>query len=707
MNSDITPRRFPGAIVFSVLLALSITILFINQMASAQWQADATLTPLLTIDKQVDRSGAAAGSTLVYTVVVNNLGTTAANNVTFTDTLPADLQYVNNSLTIIPSQAFTTSANVTNNMITWSGSIGAGGAITTLFEATIDNAAVIGSSITNTATITGTGSLLFDDAVITVIPPLVITKQVDQAEAEPGSELVYTVVVSNTGSIAATATFTDALPAELTYVANSLNISTNQAFTTTVTLADGVINWDASLGPGGSITTMFNATVGASVPLGSSVTNIAAVSHSDIPLTAVATTLITHVVPITKYIYMPSIYRGLTAPTLQATTPTADYAWTVSWNQVEGAVTGYRLEEAFDANFTNNLTVYNLGSNVTSRNIQHNPPASGIYYYRVRAEAAGNSGPWSNVVPVYVASPVNLTNSLPSFDNGWTMSWNSAPGASAYELQESLRSDFSSDVQSFNTGTATSKGIVHGFNTTNIRYYRVRALYTSAPGPWSNTVRVVSSYQDVFNSNATGWAMRRTDNTNYNVFYRDNADFQVELANANDYVLVSPLAPTVELGYQIEFRAKLTNPADRHMYGLVFGGDWNGNTCPNNDYSSCFTHYYLFRVQYRSNNGAPFLEFKVNRISGHDSNNQPEGVILIDWVKATAAAPGDWNKWRIEVEADGDIKVSLGDTRLASVRDDTLTQFIGDYFGLWGETKENGAFKVNFDDIQIRRQKPQ
>ncbi|MCB8966833.1 MAG: DUF11 domain-containing protein [Ardenticatenaceae bacterium] len=707
MKTVITPRRFPGAIFLSVFLALSMTLLLVSSLlASGTLEPDNIMAPALTIDKQVDQAGAAAGSTIAYTIVVNNTGDEATQAI-FTDTLPADLAYVANSLDIAFTSAFTTGVGVSGDTITWTGSIGPGGSITTIFQATVDGAAQIGGTITNTANVTGTGSLLSDSAVITVIPPLVIDKGVDQSEAEPGSTLIYTVVVTNTGSVAASAAFTDALPVELDYVANTLQVIPASAFTTTTTVANDVINWTGSLGPGGSVTTIFNATVDDALPLGSSVTNIATVSNNGVPLMAEVTTLITNVTPITKYIYMPFISKPLAAPTLQATTPTVDNSWTVSWSQVAGLVTGYRLEEAFDANFTSSVTVFNLDDAVTSRNIQHNPPSSGTYYYRVRAESGNNPGPWSNVVPVFAISDLNLKSTIPDYDNKWTLSWDSAGGVSHYELQESRRDDFSSEVETFNTGTATSKQVQHIFSTDNIRYYRVRAVYNGNPGPWSDTVKVISGYKDVFLSNTTNWAMRRSDTSNYNVLYRDNDNLQVELANANDYILVAPLAPAVGMNYEIEFEAKLSNPEDRHMYGLVFGGDWNGESCPNSGYTNCFTQYYQLRIQYRTNNGAPFLEFKLKRIDGHDSNNQPVGPVLIDWTKATAAVPDDWNVWVVEVESDGDIKISLGDTRIGTVRDEDMPADLGDYFGFWGETNDVGALKIRFDDIQVRHQKAQ
>lgn len=707
METMVSQRRFSGAFLVSLLLALSLVFLLVNGLLAADKLTDDTfLAPSLAINKQVDQATAAAGSTLAYTVILSNNGDGTANTV-FTDTLPVELTYNVGSLDTTTNNAIETGVGVSGNVITWTGSIGPDGTATILFSAALDGGLSVGSTVTNTAVVTGTGSLLTDTAVTQIVdlPSLTVEKQVDQTEAEPGDTLAYTVVITNIDTTIVSAVFTDTLPAEVTYVANSLATDGSQVIETGIGVSGGVITWTGSLGVNGYVSIMFDAAVPAETELGTAVTNMAVVNDSGLILTDSVTTVITHVVPITKYAYLPSMFHALPIPTLQATTPDINNSWTLSWNLIASNVTNYRLEEAFDANFTNNVVVYTLNGNTSSKSVQHNPPASNAYYYRVRGEVNGNPGPWSNVVTVLAITDLNLKSTLPNRDNKWTVSWDSAVNVTYYELQESHKADFSSGVQSYNVGTATSKDFQPSFTTDNVYYYRVRVVVNSVPGQWSDTVPVIGGYEDSFGSSGTGWTMRRTDTPNYNIFYRSDADqLQIEVFNGEDYVLAAPMAPAVARDYEIKFEAKLIDPADRHAYGLAFGGNWDGTTtCPNNDYSSCFTKYYQLLVEYQSDNGNPYLEFKLKWVN-EESSNQPPDKTLIDWTKVTAAGPADWNTWTVKVDADGDLKVLLGDTQVGSVRHDEMPSNLGSYFGLMVQTKSNGSAKARFQVIQVRRQ---
>lgn len=532
-------------------------------------------------------------------------------------------------------------------------------------------------------------------------PQLGVRKAVDRPLAEPGDTLAYTVVISNSGADIGTAVLTDALPSDVTLQPGSLAATTNNAIQTGIGAAGGVITWTGSLGSGGFVTLTFAADVSAMLPLGTWITNTAVVTGGGAALASSAGTLITQVA---QSAYLPIVYAGIDAPQLQATQPDATNSWTVSWSQVPGGVTQYRLEEAYDANFTSNVQVYNVPGSQTSRSIQHNPPGNGVYYYRVRAEINGTPGPWSNVVPVFTLAELVLQSTPPNYDNQWTLSWNSAGSSvTGYELQESHVADFSSGVQGFTLGKVTQYSVERPIDTENVYYYRIRAKVGGGTGAWSDVLQVVGAYRDSFGDDATGWEMRRVDNTNYDVLYRSDVDnLQLELGGENNLIIASPLAPALDPPYRIEFTARFGSVQDRHMLGAVFGADWNGSACPNATFSSCFNSYYLLRIQYVAG-VAPFLEYKLKRIDGHDGDGRPYGPNLIDWTRVDGAAADDWNTWRIEVEPDNDIKIFLGGTRIGLVRDDDMPSPLPLFFGAMGETRANDDLRARFDAFGVRR----
>lgn len=530
-------------------------------------------------------------------------------------------------------------------------------------------------------------------------PQLAIRKNVDHAQANPGDILAYTIIISNTGTGIANTTFTDTIPTGLTLQPGSLQSQTNNAIELGFGQTNGVITWTGSIGAPGNVTILFNTTITDTTPLGTTITNTGRVTGTGSLLTAHATTLITETGPITYYLYLPISYKAIPVPTLQATTP-VNNSWDISWNNIGTGIT-YRLEEAHDPAFSTNLVIYNLAAGITTKNIQYNPPATGTYYYRVRGEISGRTGGWSNTATVITLPKLTLQSTQPNSSNQWTISWSTAANATSYELEESQTPDFSSGVSTFNMGTGTTKAIQHTISLNNLYYYRVRGYNGSAPGPWSDTLTVIGSYEDSFSANNTGWAMRRTDTGEHLVTYRNNDQLQLELSGTDNYVIVSPMVPAPLIPYRIEIDARIYLPADRHMLGIIFGADWNASTCPVPGYTSCFNTYYELRLQYRSGT-TPYIEYKLKRIDGHDSNNEPYGPDLIDWTRVTGAVPDGWNVWAIEVEPDGDIKVFLGSTNIGTVRDTTLPSFIHTYFGVKAETKQNDDVIARFDRVTVK-----
>jgi uncharacterized repeat protein (TIGR01451 family) len=171
----------------------------------------------LAVTKSVDDASPNEGDTVVYTVIVTNLGPNAATGVEVTDLLPAGVAYVSDT----PSQgAYADSSGL------WAvGSLADGAAATLDVTVTVD-AGTAGATVTNTATSTASDQADTnaandaDSADITVqAVNLAVVKTADDATPGEGDTVVYTITLLNGGPDAATGIeVTDVLPPEVTYV---------------------------------------------------------------------------------------------------------------------------------------------------------------------------------------------------------------------------------------------------------------------------------------------------------------------------------------------------------------------------------------------------------------------------------------------------------------------------------------------------------
>ena len=106
----------------------------------------------------VDHATALPGDALTYTITLNNGGATEITNVQVTSVLPALLSYIDDSLT-----ATSGNYNYQNGVITWTGTVNAGGTVAITYGATVKpnlgrivNSAIIsggGENVTRTATV--------------------------------------------------------------------------------------------------------------------------------------------------------------------------------------------------------------------------------------------------------------------------------------------------------------------------------------------------------------------------------------------------------------------------------------------------------------------------------------------------------------------------------------------------------------------------
>ncbi|HZI67739.1 MAG TPA: IPT/TIG domain-containing protein [Thermoanaerobaculia bacterium] len=222
-----------------------------------------------------------SGSTLIYTLQVNNAGPGAANNVNVTDPLPVGTTFLSCTASqgTCSGPGFGLNGTVTANF----GTIGSPGVAT--LSIAVNVTAPGGITLTNTGVVTSTTA---DPATgnnvasaTTLVSPdgladLVITKSDSPDPVVSGSNLTYTIGVDNAGpDTAAAVVMTDVLPPGTTFVSCSASAGTctgpPPGSTGTVTATLG------NVAPGDPLITL-SLVVNVNAAAGSSVSNTASVS---------------------------------------------------------------------------------------------------------------------------------------------------------------------------------------------------------------------------------------------------------------------------------------------------------------------------------------------------------------------------------------------------------------------------------------------
>ncbi len=178
----------------------------------------------LAITKSDSPDPVVAGTNLVYSIDVTNNGPDAASNAAWTDSLPAGTTFV--SLASAAGWSCTTPAVGSGGMVSCSlASFAVGTAAFTLTVA-VDPAVAPASMLSNTATVTASTSdpvagnnTATSATTVTAAADLVTVKTDLNDPVAPGSNLSYTIAVTNNGpSVATTVGWSDSLPAATTFV---------------------------------------------------------------------------------------------------------------------------------------------------------------------------------------------------------------------------------------------------------------------------------------------------------------------------------------------------------------------------------------------------------------------------------------------------------------------------------------------------------
>ena len=310
------------------------------------------------------------------------------------------------------------------------------------------------------------------------------------------------------------------------------------------------------------------------------------------------------------------------------------------------------------------------------------------------------------IFPIILAPvPPPVLNPIPgptASSNSWTLTWNEpAPVVTGYLVQESKTSDFVNPLQ-YDADNNTFKTFSYAASTNNNYCYRVRAQAGLQLSDWSNVQCTVGNYYDNFSNAGSGWAIRQqdTDDTENSSYYQ-NGEFIVKIGGRWDYALASPLAQAPKPPYAIETRLKFDPTVDNlHAYGIVFGGNWNGQPCTNGFSANCFTEYYRFLVIWY---GPPnSYRIQLKRIDYNDpQDNVGRGVTLADFTDIYVGDSTGFNTWRVEVNGNGVIKIFLNGNQVLSATDGNYIN--NPYFGMMASSDEYLGTEIHLDWYQVEK----
>ncbi|MCB9004163.1 MAG: DUF11 domain-containing protein [Ardenticatenaceae bacterium] len=312
---------------------------------------------------------------------------------------------------------------------------------------------------------------------------------------------------------------------------------------------------------------------------------------------------------------------------------------------------------------------------------------------------------------IYAPLPeLTLQASRPDSTNFWTVSWNDLGVDISYQLQESQDQTFQSGVTTYDL-SQTSLDVNHPVNTQNVYYYRVRAVKGSLLGAWSDVVQVVGNYRDDFTSNTTGWEIRRTTYIEkVQTFYEISGDDDwliLRVEDSWDWGIASALAMAPEPPYVIEYRVKPANLGNLVSFGVVFGGDWTGEPCPDKssvagwyEHDICFNQFYNTNTIWFS--GLKLLFERIDQLvwcpsCGTSPMKRLGDVPSVATDLSNVNADG-WNTYRIEVKdsgikfyANGSLQYTYDDTRYID----------RPYFGVFASTDEYSNSTARFEYISV------
>lgn len=227
-----------------------------------------TATNVTASKKTVDRATALPGDELTYRVTLVNSGN-VSELVQVTDPIPDHTTYV-------PGSVINGSYDPAKDAVYWAGVLAPTSSRGLEFRVRIDPSLPAGTVITNTARIDDFAQPVERQASTTIsAAPILETslKSVEPATAASGDVLTYTLALTNTGSIAATAGLTDPIPAGAALV----GVPTASLGAVAYDPAEDQVTWSGVLPVGGAATVSFAAEVTLPITATGLLTNTATI----------------------------------------------------------------------------------------------------------------------------------------------------------------------------------------------------------------------------------------------------------------------------------------------------------------------------------------------------------------------------------------------------------------------------------------------
>jgi len=447
------------------------------------------------------------------------------------------------------------------------------------------------------------------------------SKSVDKSNTTAGSSLQYTIVVSNSGNSTTRVVLTDRLPISVTFQSITTPIGSSY-IDEGYGVSNGVVTMTGLLGADSFATLNFTAVLTDNVSPGQIITNTVEITGAGSLVSRSAGTLVVSQPP-TKTLYVPVIFKSPPKLGIRSSAPDSSNSWTVSWDDGGSTITGYELEESQVPNFSSKTT-YSIGAGTLAKIFQNSLSFRNVYYYRVRAVASQNYGPWSSVLIV------------------------------------------------------------------------------------------VGGYLDEFDDSSSGWAIRRMS-----FLEKTFAKYGTGAESGNlimliddkwDWAVASPLVPAPPLPYAIEYRSRVHDWANLVSGGGVFGGDWNGGSCPEvgNVYqtTNCFNHFYNMNTIWFG--PLKNLFERVDNLSFCPTCGGPlvkrESDDYSTWLvqdPVNNANSTSWNTWRIEVRSNG-IKFFINGQPFSQKPSSSDTRWVNEpYFGVFASSNEYKPSIWFFDYFKV------
>lgn len=178
--------------------------------------------PNVSIVKSVNAIDAVTGDILTFTSVLTNNSIASVSNIILSDPLPENAAFIPGTVIVggVSQPLAVPSAGIPI------GSLGPGASVAVTFEVRITMP--IPSQVNNQSTVSFTSGVFSGSSSSNVTttpvtqPQITLVKSANDLNATVGDTIIYTILVSNTGNVAANVTLTDNIPAGTAFDPNSV-----------------------------------------------------------------------------------------------------------------------------------------------------------------------------------------------------------------------------------------------------------------------------------------------------------------------------------------------------------------------------------------------------------------------------------------------------------------------------------------------------